>query len=102
MNKTVFPYIVRIVGSLIMLLSLTLGLMAASPARIAAAPLGQTIWLRASANNLYVSSDQNLANIQLVANRSTPQGLEMFTVVDPSAGLAALIASNGFYVSADN
>ncbi len=104
MNKATFTHargFLRIGGSLIMLLSLTLGLMAASPARSAAAPLGQTIWLRANANNMYVSADQNLANVQLVANRSTPQGWEMFTVVDAGGGLIALRASNGLYVSAD-
>ena len=74
----------------------------AYPTRVAlAAPLGQTIWLRANANNLYVSADQNLANVQLIANRTTPQGWEMFTIVDAGGGLIALRASNGKYVSAD-
>ncbi len=74
----------------------------AYPTRVAlAAPLGQTIWLRANANNLYVSADQNLANVQLIANRTTPGGWEMFTVVDAGGGLIALRASNGLYVSAD-
>lgn len=68
---------------------------------MAAAPLGQTIWLRANANNQYVSADQNLANTQLIANRPSVQGWEQFTVVDAGGGLIALRASNGMYVSAD-
>ena len=103
MNKTIFRHtraFVRIASALI-LLSVTLGLIAAAPARSAAAPLGQTIWLRASANGQYVSADQNLANTQLVANRATPGGWEFFTVVDAGGGLIALRASNGMYVSAD-
>jgi chitinase len=104
MNKTRFTRarsFLQIAASLILLLSLMLGLMAASPARNVAAPLGQTIWLRANANNLYVSADQNLANVQLVANRTVAQGWEMFTVVDAGSGFVALRASNGLYVSAD-
>ncbi len=92
---------VRVAGSLALLLGLMLGLIAAAPTRSAAAPLGQTIWLRANANNQYVSADQNLPNTQLVANRPSPSGWEMFTVVDAGGGLIALRASNGMYVSAD-
>lgn len=83
-------------------LLLMLGLIAAAPARLpAAAPLGKNIWLRANANNLYVSADQNLANAPLMANRSSVQGWETFTIVDAGGGLVALRASNGLYVSAD-
>ncbi len=104
MNKATFTQargFLRVTSSIILLFSLMLGLMAASPARSAAAPLGQLIWLRANANNLYVSADQNLANVQLVANRTSVQGWEQFTVVDGGGGLVALRASNGMYVSAD-
>ncbi len=104
MKKTTFTQAHRklgAIGSFVLLLSLMLGLMAASPARSAAAPLGQTIWLRANANNLYVSADQNLANVQLVANRTSVQGWEQFVVVDAGGGFVALRASNGLYVSAD-
>lgn len=90
--------------SILLLLSTMLGLIAAAPTRPASAPLGQTIWLRANANNQYVSADQNLANVQLVANRATPGGAgswEQFVVVDAGGGLIALRASNGQYVSAD-
>jgi beta-glucanase (GH16 family) len=69
---------------------------------LAAAPLGQNIWLRANANSQYVSADQNLANVQLVANRASASGWEVFTVVDEGGGLVALRASNGMYVSADS
>ena len=103
MNKRTFSQ-VRLIGSLVLLLSLMLGLIAAAPTRSAAAPLGQNIWLRANANNLYVSADQNLANVQLVANRTTPGGTgswETFTIVDAGGGFIALRASNGMYVSAD-
>ena len=103
MNKGTFSKI-RVISSMILLLSLMLGLIAAAPARHAAAPLGQNIWLRANANNLYVSADQNLANVQLIANRTTAGGTgswETFTVVDAGGGLIALRASNGMYVSAD-
>jgi beta-glucanase (GH16 family) len=104
MNKVLFTQargVLRVTGGMVIMLSLMLGLMAAAPARKPLAPLGQTIWLRANANNLYVSADQNLANVQLIANRTTPQGWEMFTVVDAGGGLIALRASNGLYVSAD-
>jgi hypothetical protein len=69
---------------------------------MAAAPLGQNIWLRANANNLYVSADQGLANVQLVANRTSAGAWETFTVVDAGGGLVELRASNGRYVSADS
>src|SRR5258706_8847968 len=92
----------RITTSIILLLSLMMGLIAAAPARNrTAAPLGQTITLRANANSMYVSADQNLANVQLVANRATAGGWEQFAVVDAGGGLIALRASNGMYVSAD-
>jgi beta-glucanase (GH16 family) len=39
--------------------------------------------------------------VQQIANRTTPQGWEMFTVVDAGGGLIALRSSNGLYVSAD-
>src|SRR5258705_12060891 len=81
MNKKILSHL-RVAGGLVLLLSLMLGLLAASPAGNTAAPLGQTIWLRANANSQYVSADQNLANVQLIANRAAPSGWEMFTVVD--------------------
>src|SRR5690349_9217669 len=103
MKKSKFA--VRAAIIIILAISMALGGMVAVQARPAtAAPLGQLIWLRANANNLYVSADQNLANVQLIANRTTPGGTgswEQFTVVDAGGGLIALRASNGRYVSAD-
>src|SRR5260221_7121725 len=104
MKTNAFPQtrkFVRGVGSLLLLCAMLFGLLAASPARNTAAPLGQLIWLRANANNQYVSADQNLANTQLVANRTSVQGWEQFTVVDAGGGFIALRASSGLYVSAD-
>jgi beta-glucanase (GH16 family) len=103
MNKKTFPHTRTFlhIASIILLIGLMLGLIAAAPTRSAAAPLGQTIWLRANANGQYVSADQNLANVQLIANRASPSGWEQFTVVDAGGGLIALRASNGLYVSAD-
>ena len=95
----------QVAAILILAISMTFGWIVAAQARpVSAAPVGQVIWLRANANNLYVSADQNLANTQLVANRTTPGGTgswEQFTVVDAGGGLIALRASNGMYVSAD-
>jgi hypothetical protein len=93
--------VLRVTGIIIILLGLMMGLIAASPARKASAPLGQVIWLRANANNMYVSADQNLANVQLIANRAAVGAWEQFTVVDAGGGLIALRASNGMYVAAD-
>lgn len=103
MNKSKFA--LRAALIVVLAISMALGAMIAVQARPAtAAPIGQLIWLRANANNLYVSADQNLANTQLVANRATPGGTgswEQFTIVDAGGGLIALRASNGMYVSAD-
>lgn len=70
---------------------------------LAAAPIGQTISLRAGANSLFVTADQNLgANAPLVANRTAIGGWEQFNVVDAGGGLIALQSmGNGRFVSAD-
>ncbi len=84
--------------------ALALSLAAYPPkAVLAAAPLGQTIWLRAVTNNLYVAADQNLANVPLVANRPAVGGAwEAFQIVDAGGGYIALRAvTNNQYVSAD-
>jgi hypothetical protein len=53
----------------------------------AAAPVGQTIWIRAAANGLFVSADQNRgAWAPLVADRPSVQAWEQFTVVDAGGG----------------
>ena len=69
----------------------------------AAAPVGQTIWIRASANGLFVSADQNRGTwAPLVADRSTTDAWEQFQVVDAGGGFIAFRSiGTGLLVSAD-
>ncbi|HKR21307.1 MAG TPA: glycoside hydrolase family 16 protein [Pyrinomonadaceae bacterium] len=69
----------------------------------AAAPVGQTIWIRASANGLFVSADQNRGTwAPLVADRSTTDAWEQFQVVDAGGGFIAFRSvGTGLFVSAD-
>jgi hypothetical protein len=69
----------------------------------AAAPVGQTIWIRAAATNLFVSADQNRgAWAPLVADRTSVQAWEQFTVVDAGGGFIAFRSvGTGLFVSAD-
>ena len=69
----------------------------------AAAPVGQTIWIRASATGLFVSADQNRgAWAPLVADRSTNGAWEQFQVVDAGGGFIAFRSvGTGLFVSAD-
>jgi beta-glucanase (GH16 family) len=69
----------------------------------AAAPVGQTIWIRANANGLFVSADQNRGTwAPLVADRSTADAWEQFTVVDAGGGFIAFRSiGTGLFVSAD-
>ncbi|HEY0765948.1 MAG TPA: glycoside hydrolase family 16 protein [Pyrinomonadaceae bacterium] len=69
----------------------------------AAAPVGQTIWIRASATGLIVSADQNRGTwAPLVADRSTVDAWEQFQVVDAGGGFIAFRAiGTGLFVSAD-
>src|SRR5215213_9436608 len=69
----------------------------------AAAPVGQTIWIRASANGLFVSADQNRGTwAPLVADRSTTDAWEQFQVVDAGSGFIAFRSvGTGLLVSAD-
>jgi beta-glucanase (GH16 family) len=69
----------------------------------AAAPVGQTIWIRASANGLIVSADQNRGTwAPLVADRSTVDAWEQFQVVDAGGGFIAFRSiGTGLFVSAD-
>src|SRR6185436_5278205 len=69
----------------------------------AAAPVGQTIWLRASANGLFVSADQNRGTFApLVADRATMGTWEQFTWSDLTGG-AFTLRSRGTnrFVTAD-
>ena len=69
----------------------------------AAAPVGQTIWIRASGTGLIVSADQNRGTwAPLVADRSTVDAWEQFQVVDAGGGFIAFRAiGTGLFVSAD-
>ena len=69
----------------------------------AAPPVGQTIWIRASATGLFVSADQNRgAWAPLVADRSTTGAWEQFQVVDAGGGFIAFRSiGTGLFVSAD-
>src|SRR5882672_934578 len=69
----------------------------------AAAPLGQTIWIRASGTNRFVSADQNRgAFAPLVADRTAAGAWEQFQVIDAGGGFIALRSiGTGRYVSAD-
>ena len=69
----------------------------------AAAPVGQTIWLRASATSLFVSADQNRgAWAPLVADRTSAGAWEQFQVVDAGGGFIAFRSvGTGLFVSAD-
>src|SRR5215218_11450734 len=69
----------------------------------AAAPVGQTIWIRASANGLFVSADQSRGTwAPLVADRSTTDAWEQFQVVDAGGGFIAFRSiGTGLFVSAD-
>lgn len=69
----------------------------------AAAPVGQTIWIRASATGLFVSADQNRGTwAPLVADRSTTGAWEQFQVVDAGGGFIAFRSiGTGLFVSAD-
>src|SRR4029078_2611492 len=68
----------------------------------AAAPVAQTIWIRASATGLFVSADQNRgAWAPLVADRSTTDAWEQFQVVDAGGGFIAFRSiGTGLVVSA--
>jgi hypothetical protein len=69
----------------------------------AAAPVGQTIWIRSSGTNRFVSADQDRgAFAPLVADRTTTGAWEQFQVVDAGGGFIALRSiGTGLFVSAD-
>jgi hypothetical protein len=69
----------------------------------AAAPVGQTIWIRAAATSLFVSADQNRGTwAPLVADRSSVGGWEHFQVIDAGGGFVAFRSvGTGLLVSAD-
>src|SRR5262245_18617208 len=69
----------------------------------AAPPVGQTIWIRASATGRFVSADQNRgAFAPLVADRTAVAAWEQFQVIDVGGGFIALKSiGTGRFVSAD-
>jgi hypothetical protein len=69
----------------------------------AAAPVGQTIWIRASATGMFVSADQNRGTwAPLVADRSSVDAWEQFQVIDAGGGFIAFRSiGTGLWVSAD-
>ena len=84
-----------------LLLILTTFLLAVSAQ--AAAPVGQTIWIRASANSQFTSADQNRGTFApLVADRAAVDAWEQFQVVDAGGGFIAFRSiGTGLIVSAD-
>src|SRR5215475_10339369 len=85
----------------VLLLALTTLTMATTA--LAAAPIGQIIWIKSAATGLYVSADLNRGSFApLVADRASVGGWEQFQIVDAGGGFIALRAvSSGRYVSAD-
>ncbi|MGH9762453.1 MAG: hypothetical protein ACREAC_16655 [Blastocatellia bacterium] len=69
----------------------------------AAAPVGQTIWIRAAGTDFFVSADQNRGSTApLVSDRSAVAAWEEFQVVDEGGGFIALKSvGTGLFVSAD-
>jgi hypothetical protein len=69
----------------------------------AAAPVGQTIWIRSSGTNRFVSADQDRgAFAPLVADRTAVGAWEQFQVIDAGGGFIALRSvGTGLFVSAD-
>ena len=67
----------------------------------AAPPVGHKITLRSS-NGLFVTSNNAQADSAMMANRTTAQAWEQFTVGDAGNGLITLQGSNGLYVTSNN
>jgi ribose 5-phosphate isomerase RpiB len=84
-------------------LLLALTMLTAGIAASAAAPIGQTIWIRSSGTGLFVSADQNRgAFAPLVADRASAGAWEQFQVVDAGGGFIAFRSvGTGLFVSAD-
>jgi len=80
-----------------------LTLLIATETAPAAPPVGQAIWLRASANSQFVSADlARGAFAPLVADRTIVSAWEQFQVLDAGSGFIALRSvGTGRFVSAD-
>src|ERR1700759_1098067 len=69
----------------------------------AAAPIGQTIWIRSSGTGNFVSADQNRGTFApLVADRTSVGAWEEFQVIDAGGGFIALKSmGTNLFISAD-
>ena len=96
MGKPTLSHSTKILSLLLITLWLTITVQAA-------APVGQTIWIRATSTGLFVSADQNRGTwAPLVADRSTTAAWEQFQVVDAGGGFIAFRSiGTGLFVSAD-
>ena len=85
----------------VLLLALTTLTMATTA--LAAAPIGQIIWIKSAATGLYVSADLNRGSFApLVADRASVGGWEQFQVIDAGGGFIALRSiGTGLFVCAD-
>jgi hypothetical protein len=92
-------YGLRTANALLLALTAVMLTIAAS----AAPPIGQTIWIRSSGTNRFVSADQNRgAFAPLVADRTAVDAWEQFQVIDAGGGFIALRSiGTGLFVSAD-
>ena len=93
----------RCMSQTMKIMFLTLITMMMAMAASAAAPVGQTIWIRSFGNNQFVSADQNRgAFAPLVADRATTGAWEQFQVIDVGGGFIAFRSvGTGRFVSAD-
>jgi hypothetical protein len=100
-NTSLFSYRCGSRTAKILLLALTAIMVTITAS--AAAPVGQTIWIKASGTGRFVSADQNRGTFApLVADRTTVGGWEQFQVIDAGGGFIALKSiGTGRFVSAD-
>src|SRR5262247_1137094 len=100
-NTTLFSNHYRSRTAMTLLLALTTMMLAMVAS--AAPPVGQTIWIKASATNRFVSADQNRgAFAPLVADRASASTWENFTWADLGGGAFTLKGRvTGKFVSAD-
>src|SRR5262245_61883337 len=81
----------RCVSRTVKIMFLTLITLITTMVVSAAPPVGQTIWIKASANGRFVSADQNRgAFAPLVADRTAVAGWEQFQVIDVGGGFIGL------------
>jgi hypothetical protein len=93
----------RIGSTIVKMVLLAITALISATTAQAAAPIGQTIWVRAAATNRFVSADTNRGSFApLVADRTAVGAFERFQVVDAGNGLIALRSiGTGLFVSAD-